>query len=153
MEDRKPVLIKTIKDEYPSMASLTRLKHEFEIGSGLDLDLAGLESTLIVGEIVDASLEVEPPDRLDRGNPGTEAKPCRALFKIVPPQETHFGIEVLFDHKSLDLHTVTVSAVLEPSLIARVVSLETGRRAACPVGVDVQVLEEGEIPIDTEDGV
>lgn len=38
IEDRKPVLIKTIKDEYPSMASLTRVKHEFEIGSGLDMD-------------------------------------------------------------------------------------------------------------------
>ncbi len=36
--DNFPVLIKTIGDEYPSLQHIARLKHEYEIGSQLELD-------------------------------------------------------------------------------------------------------------------
>ena len=83
-----------------------------------------------------------------RPRPRAEAEEGVVAHHVVAPHEADFRIEVVADGHAFELHAVAIPGVIELSAVAGVAAVKAGRLGARPVGVDEQVLEEGERPVN-----
>ena len=67
--------------------------------------------------------------------------------------EPDLRVEVPVDHHAVNRKTVPVGSVGEVSPVAGLVGFERRRRRAGDVAADVDILEEGEIPVDPDECV
>jgi hypothetical protein len=72
-----------------------------------------------------------------------------ALAEVVPPDESDLWIEVAPDEEMAVAETVAVAVVLDVDAVALVVADQSRALGLCVVAIDVQVLEEREVRIET----
>ena len=109
---------------------------------------ARLQHARAVREVVEAALPEQLAYRSDGMRPRAEPDQAEAAVEVLALQEADFGIEAVPDGQPLQLDAVAVAVVVELGAIADVVLAALGRAGLRPVGVDGQVVEEGERAVE-----